>query len=389
MLSIISRYSNPLLRGTFVNWNPKFSIITGTIASINKLVRNDTVNYKNFTHIASSLSRTLENVVNGSVVNGMHSDAHKEVERLNGSVVRYHPIMSQQNLTNQKHGDNISTVSQLTLNSPFAFKLLINNPSVCIRSVIEGSLRLLVYVHSASTNLKKRQSIRQTWGSRSLLMRYNSSIIFVIGVSKDVHHTNLIRRESEEYSDIIQAEFIDSYRNLSKKGLIALRWIVEYCPHVDFILKTDDDILVDIPRLFMSINSVIGPKYGKERVIVCHKWINMGIIREKKSKWYISEQEIAGKRFPPYCSGSAFLLSGDMPRLMYEASLTVPFVWIDDYYITGAIVNSLNIQQTPFNRAYCFKNLKLEKKKNDTSNPFIFYHVHKLHDFYKLWEYIT
>ena len=43
--------------------------------------------------------------------------------------------------------------------------------------------------------------------------------------------------------------FQDSYHNLTLKTVMGLKWTSIFCPHAQFILKTDDDIYVNVPLL--------------------------------------------------------------------------------------------------------------------------------------------
>jgi len=51
--------------------------------------------------------------------------------------------------------------------------------------------------------------------------------------------------DKNTYNDIVQENFQDSYRYLTFKGIMAMKWITEYCNHTEYILKTDDDIITN------------------------------------------------------------------------------------------------------------------------------------------------
>ena len=54
-----------------------------------------------------------------------------------------------------------------------------------------------------------------------------------------------IRKENDLYHDIVQEDFIDSYRNLTVKSIMALKWATEHCKNAKLIFKMDDDTLVN------------------------------------------------------------------------------------------------------------------------------------------------
>ncbi|KAK3102181.1 hypothetical protein FSP39_009415 [Pinctada imbricata] len=197
---------------------------------------------------------------------------------------------------------------------------------------------------------------------------------------------NKVKLEHDHYGDIVQEDFMDSYRNLTYKGICALKWISTYCKKATFALKTDDDILVNIFKINDHIRHVITKSYGTKDLILCNQWVRMKVLRDKKSKWYIPKDDFGLDYFPPYCSGSAFILSADVIRRMYEASFDTPFFWVDDYYITGALAKKINVVQKRLNDMYMLNGrLAPERFKNDTNFKLAFFHVPKLNTIYRMW----
>lgn len=276
------------------------------------------------------------------------------------------------------------------IKNPHNFHYLLNPEGAC-RSRDGGHVSLLVYVHAAPANFKKRQTIRQTWGDQDVLRKYNATLVFIMGSVQDKPQLmDLVRMESERYGDIVQEDFVDTYRNLTYKAVAGLKWAAKYCSKAEYILKSDDDILVNLHRVVQYIRDTVEPTRGRKKLILCNQWLRMKILRDKKSKWYIPEEDFPGEYFPPYCSGSAFILSGDMAQAMYEASLMVPFFWVDDYYITGALIKHLGLSQVRLNDAYSINPSVAEGKyKNDTKKELFFFHLHKLGVFYNLWKNMT
>ncbi|CAG5126142.1 unnamed protein product [Candidula unifasciata] len=241
--------------------------------------------------------------------------------------------------------------------------------------ICEGNITFLIYIHSAPENLKKRQAVRQTWGHPKLLSLYNATVMFVLGRALDPSIQNLIDMEATQYGDILQENFMDSYRNLTYKGLAGLRWAGHFCAKTNFLLKTDDDILLDIISFMEHLYTRVLPaRESHTQLVLCNVWSRMKVIRDSKSKWFVSRQEFPDDYFPTYCSGSAFLLSGDLIQTLYHTALQTPFFWIDDYYVTGMLVNKLKIQHTRLNSAYLMDPKEL-----------MIFHVKKLSLFLKLW----
>jgi beta-1,3-galactosyltransferase 1 len=128
-----------------------------------------------------------------------------------------------------------------------------------------------------------------------------------------------IEYENEIYQDIVQEDFIDSYKNLTYKGIMALKWISIYCSKIKYILKVDDDIVVNTFTLINHLKFLDKNNLNKHSTILCLLWQAMGVMRDRldryrkrkelfffcsKSKWYLSKEDFPLDKFPPYCSGS-------------------------------------------------------------------------------------
>ncbi len=47
----------------------------------------------------------------------------------------------------------------------------------------------------------------------------------------------VIEEEHKQYGDIIQGDFMEAYKNLTLKGIMALKWISQYCRQAGFTIK--------------------------------------------------------------------------------------------------------------------------------------------------------
>ncbi|KAF9405943.1 hypothetical protein HW555_013507 [Spodoptera exigua] len=117
------------------------------------------------------------------------------------------------------------------------------NPQPC-ENYPAGFL-LMIIVTSNPTNNENRRVIRNTWGKN----HDTTKVVFLVGLSNNISISNQIINESNSYGDIVQGNFIDAYRNMTYKHVMGLKWIVHHCPKVKYILKADDDILVNSPQM--------------------------------------------------------------------------------------------------------------------------------------------
>ena len=143
------------------------------------------------------------------------------------------------------------------------------------RQKVANLRSLFISVVSAPNNFEKRAAIRRTW----LFHLRNQSNVnkpldvvgfgFVIGLTRNDTVGKKLIDESLRYNDILQVDVDDKYRNLSIKVAGLFNWINSRCSSVEFVLKVDDDVYVNVHNLATvlhslspSIPSVYGHKTG-------------------------------------------------------------------------------------------------------------------------------
>ncbi|XP_075986984.1 beta-1,3-galactosyltransferase 5 [Anticarsia gemmatalis] len=246
----------------------------------------------------------------------------------------------------------------------FAFKV---NPQPC-ESYPTGLL-LMVIVSSNPNNLENRKIIRNTWG-RNL---DSTKVVFLLGESENVTVYNQVKDESMKYGDIVQGNFIDVYRNMTYKHVMGLKWVSHHCPTAKYILKTDDDVVVNSHELRRFLARELSP-WGARDLISCQVLEHAKAQRTEKSKWRVTTEEYPLKYYPTYCAGWAILYSQDVvPRLLKTAQST-PYFWIDDVHITGVCAQKIGVARTTFTSLILTPNKVnlLTMLGPDYAGPFIF-----------------
>ncbi|XP_015120459.1 beta-1,3-galactosyltransferase 5 isoform X1 [Diachasma alloeum] len=195
---------------------------------------------------------------------------------------------------------------------------------------------LLTLIHSAPGNYAKRHVVRETWGKHTSEM----IVLFFIGVT-DQYRGDIIE-EDRKYGDIIQGNFLDAYRNMTYKHVMALKWATYHCPSAKYILKLDDDVFVNIPAMVDFLKRGLSP-WGARRLILCDPLSTATVKRSWRSKWRVSPQEYPGRHYPAYCAGWAILYSPDSVFLLYREAQRQPYFWIDDVHITGTVAGKVNL----------------------------------------------
>ena len=100
-------------------------------------------------------------------------------------------------------------------------------------------------IHTNPTQGDFREKIRQTWGDTRLFGLLGLRLAFFMGRVNDSVLEQQIMVESHKYGDVIVTNFEDYYKNLVFKALSWMKYVNECCVGNPFIVKTDDDILVD------------------------------------------------------------------------------------------------------------------------------------------------
>ena len=193
-------------------------------------------------------------------------------------------------------------------------------------------LELLVYVPSALEHVRRRDHIRVTYGSREAWEPFKHHIlvrtVFMMGSTTNPVLQAKIDKEASIYGDIVQEDFIDSYRNLTRKTVMGLKWITQHCRHAQFAMKLDDDSMINKARIleFIMKAPYKGVAFGNVN-------LNTPVIRSKKGEWgkyHVSREFYPASTYPPYLSGPAYIMSTDVVEALYQTAITVPlFPWED------------------------------------------------------------
>ena len=152
-----------------------------------------------------------------------------------------------------------------------------------------------------------------------------------------------ISAENFIYDDIIRANFVDSYINLTLKTISMLEWVKNKCPKALFILKVDEDVFINIPNLLKFIES----KQSEKRTIFGRLAVNWLPFRNKASKYYLSYEKYKLEVFPNFTTGPAYLMTSDCVADLFDKALNLPFIpKLEDVYITGLVAQEVNITRT-------------------------------------------
>lgn len=212
---------------------------------------------------------------------------------------------------------------------------------------------VIVVVCSAVDHVKQREAIRNSWAKRSK-MPAGARVVFFLGRSKNDTHQAEIKEESLAHGDVLQENFLDSYSNLTVKSLMLLKWFSNSCDRVPYVLKTDDDVFVNVKNL---LDLVVANT--KSNLLMGSLICGAVPIRDPYNKYYCPKYMFEEKVYPNYLSGTGYLMSRSTAAVLLEASSTVPVFHLEDIYLTGIVARAVGLRPED---SYQFSYLKAHLK---------------------------
>lgn len=217
-----------------------------------------------------------------------------------------------------------------------------------------GSVFMAVVVCSSVPNFGARQAIRNSWAQDATKQR-NIQVFFLLGKSSNDSLNALVANESQKYMDVIQQDFLDTYNNLTIKSVMLLKWVNQHCSSAKYVMKTDDDMFVNLPNLFRLLKAK-----GHKRMLLGCLIKGAVPVKDWNSKWFVPDVVFPGRVYPPYLSGTGYVMSQDTVPLLYRTALSTPFFYLEDIFITGVCASRVGLK--PVNN----DGFKFYKRKNDT-----------------------
>ncbi|MFT7809034.1 beta-1,3-galactosyltransferase 2-like [Arapaima gigas] len=222
------------------------------------------------------------------------------------------------------------------------YPYFINEPDKCK----DRNIFLIFLVTVEPEQVDARNAIRQTWGNDSLAPGLGLVHLFLLGQKNDTNGylQDSIKKESQEYHDIIQHAYQDTYHNLTIKTLMGLNWVASYCSQAKYVMKTDSDMFVNTEYLIYKLLKPDEPP--RQNYFTGYLMRGYAPNRNKDSKWYMPLHQYSSERYPVFCSGTGYVLSGDMAEKIYKVSLTIPRLHLEDVYV-GICLAKLRIEPIP------------------------------------------
>uniref|UniRef100_A0A915M9I1 Hexosyltransferase n=1 Tax=Meloidogyne javanica TaxID=6303 RepID=A0A915M9I1_MELJA len=157
--------------------------------------------------------------------------------------------------------------------------------------------------------------------------------------------SKFMHEEHKHYDDTVFLKGIpDTYANLHYMVHAAFQWQQTFCPQAKYVMKTDDDTVVHLERLFFWIKIKFDLELDERNPASCfgNALINTSPIREKSHKWYVPEEVYPHKKYPNYVNGCTYMCSAVAIKRILEACPRVKAINMEDVLYTGIVAQEAN-----------------------------------------------
>ncbi|XP_004209192.2 beta-1,3-galactosyltransferase 1 isoform X1 [Hydra vulgaris] len=220
---------------------------------------------------------------------------------------------------------------------------------------------LLIIISSHVNNRKRRDRIRESWGSIFNWVTVKKYLlVFVVARTSDAKSMIEIADEARIRRDVLYLDIFEDFYLLTKKVIVGLTWAKNY---VKFkaLLKGDDDTFVNIDNViqFINVNDIIDGYFGNK--------IYKAKVR-KFGRYQVSKEEFKKDIYETYCSGGGFILTNSSVYKMTKLFDINKILRIDDAYV-GEIAYQAEIPVRGIKGFYMYNNNCKYQKDVMVSHP--------------------
>ena len=246
------------------------------------------------------------------------------------------PTVVQRVLNNQSPGID-------PLNNRYTFPYVLNSDKKCKdEDGNQDNVFVLLLIKSSLENFEQRHMIRRTWAREYGVASVAVRRVFLLGVypgDKKMQHR--VGLEQQDFNDIVQQYFVDSYFNNTVKMMMGFQWATQYCENAKFIAFFDDDYFVNINSV-VKLLQMVKPTETKN-LVIGYVWQNAMPFRIKNSKWYVSLAEYPYRFYPPYVTAGSFFVPMITAERIYAAMQYTKIIRFDDVFL-GIVMWKLKVK---------------------------------------------
>lgn len=204
-----------------------------------------------------------------------------------------------------------------------------------------NGVKLFIGVKTASQRFETRDTIRETWASFQK-DHPDVKVMFFSGQVEDPQLRKHLKIEILTHCDLVIVHGLDTYENVTMKTVSILSYIHDHQfglnPEVSMIM--DDDSYLNLERLYHLVshrllarpfdNALTGFVFGGTLMRP-----PADSDKEFTDASVCPTYMFQGDQFPPFLSGSGYLLPQAVIPCLYEQTRSLPFLHIDDVFVTG------------------------------------------------------
>uniref|UniRef100_A0A914LBJ9 Hexosyltransferase n=1 Tax=Meloidogyne incognita TaxID=6306 RepID=A0A914LBJ9_MELIC len=241
-------------------------------------------------------------------------------------------------------------------------------------------IKLLVLVMSRRELLQRRMGIRYSYAKdagKNMLVRF-----VVGGPVKDEEHSekleNILNKEQEQYGDLVRYfNLPEGYDQLQFKTGAAFQWQQKFCPNAEFVMKIDDDSIIDLNRLDFWIEKKFRKQLKEAKTelgVFGYSWIDTKPIRDENSKWFLSKKVFPQKDLPHYMHGSGYFATGKAITAIMniENTKSVYAIHIEDLLWNGILAERGDVVRFEGGNDHFLEGTLEDKEKCEDGKPIIF-----------------
>ena len=238
----------------------------------------------------------------------------------------------------------VTTAKSVTIDPVYTNDEFLLNPKeeIC-NPASNKSVLLITMVAIGPNSFEKRAMIRKTWANKTIFDQ-DMKLIFLLAKSANETVNKQIFDEHNQYKDVLLKNYTDSYHNLTAKIMFGLNWVSKYCPNSKYVLRINDDVIVNTYALISYLKSI---EY-KPNLIYGYTIAGVGPIRDPNSKFYVSKKEYPKNYYETYIEGSAYLYTTDLAPVYHKKYLNYYFppfsIWLEDVYIGYVIFSHFDLK---------------------------------------------
>lgn len=264
--------------------------------------------------------------------------------------------------------------------NPHLFNFILNpGEKICQ----DKHILLITFVEVRVDSFYERRLIRKTWANNSLIPEMR--VIFLTGLSNDSNVNRKLQIEYEKYQDIVQEDFLDTYRNLTLKTIMGYKWVSKYCSNAYYTLKVDSDIVVNVFGLIHFLKQIVNNTEFRTSSYFGGNSHESEIIRDPTDKFFMSYEEFPGVYYPLYHPGIGYIMSTDLTTKFYDLSFSTKYVPFEDVY-TGLLALKLDVKYFDMSDEYIVDTMDSVNQTKVRYLHVLFVNTENDNDFKQVWS---